>query len=127
MKFSEKAKSLYLDGYSCSESVMKAAQEAGLLAKNEELCRAMKVFRAGIMQNRCLCGALASVILILGLQPTEGNDQKVNELYKKFVEKYGGSCCRVVSGKGKTGVEFDDPQRKKYCSEVVLTAAQFLE
>ncbi|HBH18011.1 MAG TPA: hypothetical protein DDX14_03570, partial [Cyanobacteria bacterium UBA9579] len=67
--FKENAVNLFQQGYSCSESVVRAAYQSGLIDKNidiESLNKVASVFSGG-MGNGCLCGAVAGAQMIIGV------------------------------------------------------------
>ena len=59
-----KAVEYFNNGYSCSESIVKAASEAGLC--DSSLISIATSFSGG-MSSGCLCGAVAAIQMISGL------------------------------------------------------------
>jgi len=135
MKFPEMVKELYLSGYTCSESVFRAARDAGLINVPEDVLKIATGFLAGIGHNRSLCGALASAIMVVSLKYGRTDkdrsknlaDLKCAETFKRFIAKYGNEHCADIASKKKTGYEFPDPKRREYCAEIVKSAAEIIE
>lgn len=119
----EIAKKLYLEeGYSCSESVLRALKKAGWDIP-DALIRAVIGLRAGIGGSGCVCGALLASVLAAGCfyGGTSGKEdekranQLAAELHNKFKAKYKSTCCRVLTRK----YDFMGPERKAFCAGLV--------
>lgn len=124
----ETAIKYFLSGYSCSEAVVQAAVEKGYAQK--ELLTCASPFSGG-MGVRCLCGAVAGAMLVIGsiYGKNEHNDGfKARELAKifndKFHEKYKVNCCKVLSAGFK---DFHSPERKQHCTSMVADSCEILE
>ena len=124
----EKASNYYKQGYSCSESVVKAAIELGLCDKS--LLAVSSSFSGG-MSSGCLCGAVAGAQMVLGYNfgkenPT-GNTEiarvKAKEFMDNFKENHKATCCKVLTA----GLEFGSPERKQNCTFLVEECAESLE
>lgn len=122
----EKAVNYFLNGYSCSESIIMAAAESGLCPK--ELLPCATSFSGG-MSSGCLCGAVAASQIVLGYnfgrENTKGSEvsarQKAAEFIQAFKEKNKVTCCRILS-------KDVEPQNKKtHCSKFVSDCAEILE
>lgn len=59
----KKATEYFMQGYSCSESIVKAAIEKGLV--NENILPLASPFSGGLSSG-CLCGAVAGMQLVFG-------------------------------------------------------------
>lgn len=124
----EKAAECYKQGYSCSESVVQAAIEAGLCDK--DLISVATAFSGG-MSSGCLCGAVAGAQMVLGNNFGKNNSKnnevtaraKAKEFIDEFKKKRKATCCRVLSA----GLEFNSPERKKSCTSIVAECAEILE
>ncbi|MDD3237407.1 MAG: C-GCAxxG-C-C family protein [Candidatus Gastranaerophilales bacterium] len=125
----ETAKKYFSIGYSCSESMVMAAAELGLVSK--DLLSVASSFSGG-MGSGCLCGAVAGAQMIIGAlngrnQEKNGMDARV--LAKKFIEKFKeknkATCCKILTLKYKDN--FASPERKLHCSQMVEDAALILE
>lgn len=124
----EKAVNYYKNGFSCSESVVCAAIDAGLCDKS--LLAVATPFSGG-MASGCLCGAIAGAQIVLGTiygkQDLNSNDNtariKAKEFLDAFREKRKATCCRVLS----SGFEFASKERKENCTNLVAECATILE
>lgn len=115
-------------GYSCSESVVKAAADTGIV--NQNLVPLATPF-SGAMGAGCLCGAIAGMQLVIGaLKGRHDNSQSPAEaraLAKQAIEAFKAqhkvTCCRVLSA----GFEMGSPERKQNCCKFITTCAEILE
>ena len=122
----EKAIENYKNGYSCSESVVKAAIDSGLC--DEALLSCATSFSAG-MSSGCLCGAVAGAQLVLGYNfgrnNSKGNEitarAKAKSLVEEFKNRNKVTCCKALTA-GLEGME-----RKQHCFKMVSDAAEILE
>lgn len=116
----------FKNGYSCSESIIKAAADEGLC--DNSLISAATSFSGG-MSSGCLCGAVAASQIIAGFHfgrnNSFGNEVSAREKAAFIVEEFKNrnklTCCRVLSA-GLTGVE-----RKERCSKYVADCCEILE
>ncbi len=121
-----KAVENYSQGFSCSESVVKAAIDAGLCDKSLMPCAT--AFSRG-MSSGCLCGAIAASQLILGYNFGRENEQsntvcareKAKEFIDEFKKKHKVTCCRALTA----GLE--GAARKEHCTQLVGDCAEILE
>lgn len=121
------AKDFFNKGYSCSESILKAAAAKGYLPN--ELVKLATVFSGG-MSSGCLCGALAGAQLVLsskfGRCEVEENSAECKAKAKEFIERFKGkhnvTCCRALSGK----YDFNSPERRQNCAILVEDSAAIL-
>lgn len=124
----DKATEYFKKGYSCSESVVQAAIDKGYAPK--ELLGAATPFSGG-MGIRCLCGAVAGAMLVIGsiYGKTDNNDgMKARAMAKQFNEefakKYKVNCCKILSA----GFEdFHSPERRLHCCSMVQDCGIILE
>lgn len=120
----EKAAENFKNGYSCSESIVKAGIDEGLLP--EAFLSAATSFSGG-MGDRCLCGAIAGSQIVIGYLHGKGKTEKARALAKEFIEEFKKShkatCCRVLSA----GFDFHSPERKAHCVNMVYDAAEILD
>lgn len=117
----------FMEGYSCSESVVRAAADKGYISQD---ALAIATSFSGGMGVRCLCGAVAGSQMVIGAmfgRNSECDGMKARALAKefneKFAQKYKVNCCKVLSA----GYEFHSPERKKHCSSMVGDCAVILE
>lgn len=124
----KQAADYYKQGYSCSESVIKAAVDAGLCDKS--LVSVATSFSGG-MSSGCLCGAVAGAQMVIGAlfgkQNLHENEESAREKAKEFIEEFKkkrrATCCKVLS----SGFEFHSPERKQNCTALVEECAKILE
>lgn len=124
----DKAVGYYKQGYSCSESVVQAAIDAGLCDKS--LLSVATSFSGG-MSSGCLCGAVAGAQLVIGSnfgkQNSHQNEETARAKAKEFIEEFKAkrkaTCCRVLT----SGLEFGSPERKENCASLVQECAEILE
>ena len=117
----------FKDGLSCSEAVVKACYDVGLV--DDSLINIATSFSGG-MGVRCLCGAVAGSQLVIGTmfgKSEERDGMQARALAKqfneKFAEKYKVNCCKVLSA----GYDFHSPERKNHCSTMVGDCCDILE
>lgn len=130
-KFTCEAVKLYQDGYSCSESVLRAAIESGVVETDniEELTKVATVFSGGLSSG-CLCGAISGAQIILGLLygrsdnvESSANARKMaKEFIEEFKKKHHTTCCRALTAK----YDFNSNDRKKHCAMLVEDSATIL-
>lgn len=124
----DKAVNYYKEGYSCSESVVKTAIDAGFC--DENLLAVATSFSGG-MSSGCLCGAVAGSQIVLGNNFGKGNKkgnqeiarQKAKEFIEEFKKNRKATCCRVLTA----GFEMSSPERKQNCMSLVAECAELLE
>ena len=115
-------------GYSCSESVVMAAIEKGIVNKN--LLPLATPFSCGISSG-CLCGAIAGMQLVIGAiygrkDVSESPVQAKNiakYAINKFKEKNKFTCCKALTA----GYDMATPERKHHCSKMVGDCAEILQ
>lgn len=121
-----KATDYFMNGYSCSESILKYAVDKGLCTA--ELMPCATGFSGG-MSSGCLCGAVAAAQMVLsynfGRGNSKGNDviarAKAKELVDEFKARNKVTCCKVLTH-GLEGME-----RKHHCCKMVTDAEEILE
>lgn len=122
----DKALELFVNGYSCSESIIQACIEEGLCSA--ELLPCATTFSAG-MSSGCVCGAIAAAQMVLGYQFGR-NNRFSNQVFARekaasFVESFKNrnkvTCCRVLSA----GI--GGSARKEHCKKFVADACDILE
>ncbi len=123
--FTSLAPNFFQEGYSCSESIARAAVELGL-ADNNFISIATS-FSAG-MSSRCLCGAVAGSQMVLGLLHGKNQDNTARtlakEFYNRFTKNHKVACCKVLSSGFK---DFHSPERKAHCANIVEECAKLLD
>lgn len=124
----EKTINYFKNGYSCSESIVKAAIEEGLCPK--ELLSVATSFSGGISSG-CLCGAISGAQIVLGYNfgrdNARGNDALARKYAAEFMQKFKDifktTCCRALSA----GFEHGTAECKEHCSKMVGCAVEILE
>lgn len=120
------AKDYFLNGYSCSESIVKSFADKGLCPV--ELLPCATGFSGG-MSSGCVCGALAAAQMVAGYNFGKNNSKenidsarkKAKIIHDEFVKRNKVTCCRILS-KGLEGME-----RKHHCCKMVNDAEEILE
>ena len=77
----QKAVENFKNGYSCSESIVKAAIDEGLIPSEFLSCATS--FSGG-MGSGCLCGAIAGSQMVIGYIHGRGKTEKARALAKEF-------------------------------------------
>ena len=120
----QKAVENFKKGYSCSESVAKAAIDEGLLPV--DFLPVATSFSGG-MSSGCLCGAIAGSQMVIGYIHGKGKTEKARALAKEFIDEFKKShkatCCRALTA----GFDFHSPERKAHCVNMVYDCAKILE
>ena len=124
----EEAKNYYKQGYSCSESIIKAAIDKGIADAN--LLSVATVFSGGMSSGR-LCGAIAGAQMVLGCnfgkENSKGNPelsrQKAKQFIEEFKKKHKATCCRVLTAR----FDMSSVERKQNCAILVEECAEILE
>ncbi len=121
-----KATDYFMNGYSCSESIIKYAIDKGLCPA--ELLPCATSFSSG-MSSGCLCGAVSASQMVLGYhfgrENSKGNEviarAKAKELVDEFKARNQFTCCKILS-RGLEGIE-----RKHHCCKMVSDAQEIME
>ncbi|MCD8024136.1 MAG: C-GCAxxG-C-C family protein, partial [Candidatus Gastranaerophilales bacterium] len=121
-KMYKKACNYFLnEGFSCSESVIKAAADEGFIPV--DFVKIGTAFSGG-MGSGCLCGAVAGAQIVISYCKNE----KARILAKKFIEEFkkktGAACCRVLTSKFG---DFHSKERKMHCVNMVELSSRLLE
>ena len=125
MKFIDLAPDYFMQGYSCSESIAKAAVDMGLA--DESFISVATSFSGG-MGSGCLCGAVAGSQMVIGLLHGKYKDNTARMLAKEFYQKITSihkvTCCKVLT---KDFKDFHSPERKNHCANMVYDCAKILD
>lgn len=95
----------FKDGYNCSEAILRAGSNLLGIQLDEQALRMATGFGGGFGHAGCVCGALASSIMLIGLLKgrsvaTENLEEAYilsNEFHNRFQERFGATCCRVLN------------------------------
>lgn len=140
MKNSQKAVSLFTDGYNCAQAVLGAfADDIGL-----PVSQALKIaapFGGGFGRQREVCGAVSGMLMafgyLYGYDTAETGEIKMEHyeqtraLCNEFAEENGSIICRdILKTEEKGGTP--EPRTEQYyherpCVRCVRTAAEILE
>lgn len=123
-----KAVDYFMQGNSCSESIIMYACEKGYCSK--DLVSAATSFSGGIGSG-CLCGAASGSLMVIGSLFGKENKyenpviakQLAKEFLTQFKDTHKATCCRVLS----RGFEMGSPERKKHCCNFVEYASNLLD
>lgn len=107
MKKSEAALTYFVEGFSCSQSVLSAfAPEMGL--DRESALKVAGSFGGGMGRMGGTCGAVTGAFMAIGLRyakldPSDNETrdkgyEMVREFASKFVERHGSITCRELIG-----------------------------
>lgn len=142
MDRSEKAKSLFKEGYNCSQSVFLTFEDLYGLDRQTAL-KISSPFGAGFGMLREVCGCVSGMMMALGAvegycspEDREGKKQlykEVQALAHAFEKENGSIICRELLGlqKGETlkepAVRTEEYYRKRPCAELCALAAGLLQ
>ena len=122
-----KAVEYFMQGSSCSESIVQESIEKGLVPK--ELLSCATPFSGG-MGSGCLCGAISGSQLVLGYlygkNNVKGNEvlarNKAKQLIEEFKKRHKVTCCRALTA----GLDMASGERKQHCQNMVNTCSDIL-
>jgi len=122
----EKALEHFKNGYSCSESIIKACIDEGLC--DETLLPCATTFSAG-MSSGCVCGTVSASQMVLGYNFGRNNKfnnqvfarEKAAALVEEFKKRNKITCCRILCA----GLE--GSAKKEHCCKLVADASEILE
>ena len=125
-KFSELAPKYFLEqGYSCSESIARAAVNMGIA--DESFISIATSFSGG-MGSGCLCGAVAGAQMVIGLLHGKNKDNQARalakEFYKRFTNIHKVTCCKILTKKFD---DFHSKERKEHCANMVYDCSKILD
>lgn len=142
MTHAEKARDLFLEGYSCSQAVFIAYCDlTGIDEKAAALIASS--FGGGMGRMREVCGAVSGMFMAVGIlygydDPSATSEKtthyaRIQELAKRFKERNTSIICRDILGKIAADKSFIPQERnEKYystrpCAKMVYDAAEILE
>ncbi len=138
--YSEKARSLFLEGYNCSQAVFLAFGDL-LDIDTDAAAKLASSFGGGMGRLREVCGAVTGMFMVAGMvfgyddpkakAPKAEHYALIQELAGKFRAECGSIVCRELLEKPDTGAvpaernaEF---YKKRPCAELVALAAQIMQ
>lgn len=138
----EIAMELFLQGYTCAQSVVIAFEDI-LPLDREMLARVSSSFGGGMGRLREVCGTVSGMFIVIGILQGFDTDKpgeakathyaKVQELAHRFEDRNGSIVCRELLG---LDVKREAPvpeertaeyYKKRPCKELVGSAAEILE
>lgn len=142
MTHAEKARDLFLEGYSCSQAVFIAYCDlTGIDEKAAALIASS--FGGGMGRMREVCGAVSGMFMAVGIlygydDPSATSEKtahyaRIQELAKRFKERNTSIICRDILGKIAADKSCIPQERnEKYystrpCAKMVYDAAEILE
>lgn len=125
-KFQELAPKYFTEnGFSCSESIARAAVDMGLA--DESFVSIATSFSGG-MGSGCLCGAVAGAQMVLGLLHGKYQDNSARtlakEFYQNFTRTHKVTCCKILT---RNFNDFHSKERKAHCVNMVNDCAKILD
>ena len=142
-EYAEKARSLFLEGYNCSQSVLGAFAELYGL-DTETAMRLADGLGGGMGRMRLTCGAVSAMAIVTGLSLSSGRPKdsdnrtevyaKVREMSEEFTRKNGSVICGELLGSSLPKDSSSRPEertaeyyRKRPCAEYVYDCAAIIE
>lgn len=132
----ELAKSYFMQGYNCSQSVAMAFSEE-MKMDIEQVKRLTIGFGGGMGRMREVCGAVSGMTFVISaLYDEEKGDiyKRVQHVAGKFSEENGTFVCRELLGLDIKGADDPIPEKrtkqyykKRPCAELVELAGNILE
>jgi len=119
----------FKEGYNCSEAVLRATTDVLNIPVNDQALRMTTGFGGGIGHAGCVCGALAASVMSLGLlkgrtAATQSREEAYalsEEFHRRFQEKFGATCCRVLNPH-----EFETREHLVNCVKITGNTAKLL-
>ncbi|AFM41338.1 C_GCAxxG_C_C family probable redox protein [Desulfosporosinus acidiphilus SJ4] len=129
MEARSRAGNKFKEGLNCSESILQTFNELLKNPLNSESLKMASGFGGGLGHAGCMCGALTSSVMILGLyqgRTTPQIDREpvynlAHEFHDRFSDQFGGTCCRVLNPH-----EFDTPEHLRHCLKLTGGTAKLL-
>ncbi len=140
--YAEKAETLFVQGYNCSQSVLLAfAEECGL--PEAVAARISSSFGGGMGRLREVCGAVSGMFMVAGLccgydDPKARTEKiehyaRIQQLAGDFQAKNGSIICRTLLGLNQSGASAPTPEerttayyQKRPCRALVGDAARIV-
>ncbi len=119
----------FKEGYNCAEAVLRAFRDAYELDISDEALKMATGFGGGLGHAGCICGALTSSVMVLGAregrtdrsQSRAGVYNSAEEFHRRFLEKFGATCCRVLNPH-----PFDTKEHLRNCLKITGNTAGLL-
>lgn len=128
----ERAENLYCTNQLlCSEAVLVVLNKGlGGGLPDEIAIRLASALPIGMGKSGCTCGALSGAVQAVGLflgrdrpglPDRRGALSAANLLHNRFKDRFGSTCCRVLSQK----VKHDSKEHFKQCARITRDTAEF--
>lgn len=129
-KIAETARNYFIDGYHCSEAIIKTFNDAYRLRYSKKTIKMATGLGGGMGKAKCSCGCVTtgSIILssIYGRYDLHMDDSMAfdlaRELNERFKEQFKVTCCVALTRKADWG----HPSHVSICSEYVYNTALIL-
>ena len=132
----QKAKSLFLSGKNCSESVVLAfSEEIGL--KEEDLSKLFVGFGGGFARQRLICGAVSGMNAVISFLKSGGDKIKAYSLVQRAIEEVKKQLGSIICGELLSGIKTDtspnaeertaEYYKKRPCAEICEICADVCE
>ncbi|MGM0420299.1 MAG: C-GCAxxG-C-C family protein [Bacillota bacterium] len=118
--------------YYCSEAVLTTINDTLGQELPPEVVKMASGFPIGIGKSKCLCGAVSGGVMALGLKygrtkpgaemPEESFTASA-ELHNHVIEKYGSTCCRVLT---RHFEDFTSQARADHCIQITGEVAAWV-
>ena len=142
MSYSEKARTLFKQGYNCSQAVLLAFSDVTGLDDRTALMLSSS-FGGGMGRLREVCGAVSGMFMVIGIlcgydDPADhagksAHYARLQQLAAQFREKNGSIICRDLLRLG-SGADHPVPEhrteayyKKRPCADMVADAAEITE
>lgn len=124
-----KAGGYFKEGYNCAESMLRAYLEMFPQDFGSGATRLASALGGGMGRSGCACGALTAAEMVLGMfagrescQEDLGRVYRLSgELHQLFKEKFGSTCCRVL-----TKEDYQSNEHFRQCLKITGDTAMLL-
>lgn len=140
--YAQKAMTLFIEGYNCSQSVFLAFSDKYNMDR-ETASRLASSFGGGLGRMREVCGAVSGMAMVAGMlygyaspadyEGKSAHYARIQELVHAFSEQNGSYVCRELLGLGQENSSpipekrTEEYYKKRPCAELVGVAAAIME
>ncbi|MDF2500369.1 MAG: GCAxxG family protein [Anaerosporomusa subterranea] len=119
----------FRNGYNCAEAILRAFRDGLQLPLDDEALKIASGFGGGFGHAGCACGALSASIMVLGLMQGRSDSSQnrapvyaaAQEFHRRFEEKFGATCCRMLNP-----YPFDTKEHLRNCLKITGGTAELL-
>jgi len=119
----------FKEGNNCAEAILRAMCDTLEIKLSDEALKMASGFGGGMGHAGCVCGALAASVMVLGILQGRTNKEQsrvpvysaAEEFHRKFNEKFGGTCCRVLNP-----YQFETKEHLRNCLKLTGNTAELL-